>query len=157
MKNHSIGTIIALFFSIAIQAGAIQLRDLEGTWRGQRTEIRNGVGGYSSATLVGKRGSDGGLVINENGTSKWLGSYKIKHTFKKDGDYRSIQTRYGIILSTSSGTWRHSNDAISISGEGQNSSGSSRFSGTLKKDSRTKVVYSGKSGSTSIKISATRQ
>lgn len=157
MKNHIISTIIAAFVCLATQAGAIQLSDLEGTWKGKRTEIRAGVGGYSSATIIGKRGSDGGIVINEIGTSKWIGSYKIKHTFKKDGGYRAIQTYYGLILSTSSGSWRRSGDTISISGVGKNSNGSSRFSGSLKMTSPTKIVYSGKSGTTSVKISATRQ
>jgi len=157
MKNPIIITVIAVCVSLATQASALQLKDLQGTWKGKRTEIRAGVGGYSSATIIGKRGSDGGIVINEIGTSKWIGSYKIKHTFKKDGNYRAIQTYYGLILSTSSGTWRSSNSTISISGVGKNSSGSSRFSGSLKMTSKTKIVYSGKSGTTSVKISATRQ
>jgi len=157
MKTNTCGTIIAICAILVTQACAIQLKDLEGTWKGMRTEIQFGVGGYSPATLIGKRGTDGGIVINEIGTSKWFGPYNIRHTFRKDGTYRSIQTMYGLILSTSSGKWRINSGAISISGVGKNSSGSSSYSGTLKKTSATKLIYSGKSGTTSVRISATRQ
>ena len=146
MNKHITGTIIAICICLATHAGALQLKDLQGTWKGKRTEIRSGVGGYSTATIIGKRGSDGGIVINEIGTSKWLGSYKIKHTFKKNGSYRAIQTFHGLILATSSGSWRSSSkNSITISGVGRNSSGSAPFSGSLKMISKTKIVYSGTS------------
>ncbi|MCB1132771.1 MAG: hypothetical protein KDN05_16730 [Verrucomicrobiae bacterium] len=156
-KHRTFSVVLGLLAILATQVSAIQLKDLLGTWKGKRTELQSGVGGYSNATLIGKRTSDGGVIVTEIGTSKWIGAYKIKHTFQKNGTYRSKQTLYGLILATSSGKWRIKGSAISISGVGRSSSGSSKFSGLLRKPTKKTLVYSGKSGSISVTIRGKKQ
>ena len=158
MKNYTYGLALALFFAIASSVGAFQLGDLEGSWKGARTETVNGAGSYSSAKMVCKMRADGGLAITETGTSKWVGgSYVCKHAFKDGGKYSSVFTYHGLILSTSSGKWSKSGSSISISGtQRSGGSGSTPFSGTLTLMSKDKVIYKGKSGAITVRISASR-
>lgn len=139
-------------------AGAFQLDALLGSWSGKRKEIQNGVGMYAKATFKGTRLSDGGVLIVEKADTPTWGMVTARHKFHKDGKYQSRATvDFGLIIASSSGTWRKSNGDILIAGKSGNMAGTKKFSGRFKMTDKNKFSYSGISGDTRVILTGTRR
>lgn len=152
-----LATVAALMISIC-GACAFQLDALLGSWSGKRKEIENGVGIYAKATFKGTRLSDGGVLILEKADTPTWGLVTARHEFHKDGKYRGRATvDFGLIISSSSGTWRKSSGDILISGKGGNMDGTKKFSGRFKMTDKNKFSYSGNSGDTRVILTGTRR
>lgn len=156
MKMYASPLIAALTLTVAHQAAALDFYELEGSWKGIRTETRDGAGTYTAAKLYAAKKSDGSLAVTESGSSKTFGKYTVKHVFKKSGKYQATLIDSGEILATTTGSWTKTNDTINMSGRTQNGTTTTTFSGSIKRVSDTKVIYVGKSGGIVVKISSSR-
>jgi hypothetical protein len=139
-------------------AAAFDFQGLTGNWSGKRKELENGVGVYSNVALTAKPHEDGGLLILERGKLPEFGKYTWKHHFLADGRYKAIAlSDLGLIFATSAGTWKEAGDRILISGESWNFSGNAAFKGSLRKDERKRLVYTGSSGTLRVVITGRRR
>lgn len=149
--------VTGLLIGLSMMVQGFEFKDLYGTWKGKRSETRNGVGTYMQVVVTASKGLDGGLVFAEKGNSPSYGPVTFRHTFRKDGRYMATyRTSYGFIIATITGKWKTVPGGVSVSGTGRNLSGTSKFSGTLKLLSANRLVYSGMSGSVRVVISASR-
>ena len=158
MKQHILLKIVIAFLVTSCSASAINLDKLVGTWTGKRNEIENGVGAYSKVTLKASIRENGGLLIVERGKWPDLCIYTWRHKLHQDGTYTAIaRSGSGLIFATTKGTWKRADGKIRISGTNSNFTGTFPFKGSLKRNSRDKLVYSGKSGLSRVIISGSRR
>lgn len=155
MRKQIAGIIIAFIATVGL-ASALQIGQFAGTWKGKRVETIGGSGSITKAKFSVKKTADGGISAIESGGSGFIGgNYTIKHAFKGNGVYKSTSYSGGIIFSTSAGKWKKEGQSIIISGTGKGGGESSHFSGSLRLVTSEKLVYTGKSGGVTVKITAT--
>ena len=158
MKRHLLLKCAVVLMATVCGAGAFDFTRLVGNWDGRRKELENGVGAYSNVDLIARPRSDGGLLIVEKGKWPALGRYTWRHSFHENGTYSAIaKSSTGIIFATTSGTWKEVGDTVVISGENSNLSGTAPFKGSLRRDSKNKLVYAGKSGTLRVVITGKRR
>lgn len=159
MMNRQFFLRCALVLAATVcSAAAFDFQGLTGNWTGKRKELQNGVGEYSNVALTAKAREDGGLLILERGKLQVFGKYTWRHNFLPDGRYKAIAlSDSGLIFATSAGVWKEAGDRIRISGENWNLSGNAAFKGSLRKDERNKLIYTGSSGTLRVVITGRKR
>jgi hypothetical protein len=156
MKRFIIKSTVSLALTISA-ASAMQLEDLIGTWRGKRTETRDGVGHSANVTWVGTRRPDDGLALVGKGKFPIWGMVTMKIIFHKNGKCSSITIADpGFVLSSGSGTWKKSDGDILISEKGGSVSGAKEAHGRFRLLDKNHFRYTGTSGDSRVKFSGTR-
>lgn len=158
MKRQLLLKCAIVLLATVCGANAFDFSRLVGNWDGRRKELENGVGAYSNVDLIARENGTGGLLIVEKGKWPELGKYTWRHSFHDDGRYTAVaKSASGIIFATTSGNWKESGDTILISGQNSNLSGTAPFKGSLRRDAKNKLVYSGNSGTLRVVIKGKRR
>lgn len=158
MKRHLLLKCALVLLATVCGAGAFDFSRLVGNWDGRRKELENGVGAYSNVDLIAKQSGASGLLIVEKGKWPELGRYTWRHSFHGDGRYTAVaKSSTGYIFATTSGNWKEVGDTIEISGQNSNFSGTAPFKGSLRRDAKGKLVYSGNSGTLRVVIKGKRR
>ena len=101
--------VVFLLIGLSMISQGFEFKDLYGTWKGRRSETRNGVGTYMQVFVTASKGADGGLIFTEKGNSPSYGPVVFRHTFRNDGKYMATyRSSYGFIIATITGKWRFS-------------------------------------------------
>ena len=149
-------TALLLLTMFVCNASAIQLKDLVGSWSGQRTETLSGTGTQYKITAEITSNS-GGVVMASKGSSPIIGPYKARDVFSKDGKFSETITTSGFIVSSAKGSWKIKNGVIEITATGGNLSGKSHFSGVIQTFGKNQIKYKGTAGGSKVSFDVRRK
>ena len=148
-------TALLLLSLLVSHASAIQLKDLIGSWSGQRTVTLNGIGTQSKVTAeIAPRA--GGVIIEARGESPSYGQYSARQVFTKEGKFLETVTALNYIVSSSKGTWKVKNGVIQIVASGGNLGGKIGIAGSIQTYGKNRIKYRGTSNGSKVSFNIRR-
>lgn len=149
-------TALLLLTLLASCAHAIQLKDLAGSWSGQRKETLNGVGIQFRVT-VDATSHLGELVVVVKGNSPIYGPYKSRQIYTKDGKFSEKITAMGFIVASGKGSWKIKSGAVQIAASGGNLGGKAKVKGVIQKVGENQIKYNGSSNGAKVSFNLRRK